>query len=207
MLAENMLLDMPLPLKLPPLQFDPTALAPTISEETLKYHHGKHHKGYIDKTNKLVTELEVQQSTLEAVIKDCVDIPKKEELLNNALQVWNHTFQWLSLSPISDLKIAPRCQKLVEATFGGIDGLATRATEVGTAHFGSGWLWLIGSVDGLELITTHDAERPEDFDMAILVIDLWEHAYYLDHKNKRGDYIKSVVQNLWNWKFAESRLR
>jgi superoxide dismutase, Fe-Mn family len=196
-----------LPLKLLPLPFDSTRLGSAISAETLRFHHGQHHKAYIDKVNELTAESAgLQATTLEQLLLEISGNKTLKELENNALQCWNHQFQWLSLTEATDITQFPAINSKVEDSFRSIDELATKAIAISKAHFGSGWLWLVTVGDQLELITTHDAKRPDTATSALLVLDFWEHAYYLDHQNRKGDYIESVIRNHWNWAFAEKRL-
>jgi superoxide dismutase, Fe-Mn family len=200
-------LNATLPLALPPLAFDPGAMGSAISAETFKYHHEHHHKAYIDKVNELAAEANHGANNLEELIFEVRKDKKQRVLLNNALQAWNHSFQWLSLAEISDVNEFERINILLETSFGSMDDMVAEAVKMAKAHFGSGWLWLIANDDGLEMITTHDAERPENPNAALLVLDLWEHAYYLDHQNRKEQYVESVVRNHWNWAFAEERLQ
>lgn len=198
-------LDPKLPLSLPALPFDPTAFGSFLSEETFTYHHRKHHQHYIDVVNELSSHSSVELTTLELAIKHAQHVYNKK-LLDNAMQVWNHSFQWLSLVPHSELKPGTQLYRLVLANFGSLDSLAVQASEKAAALFGSGWLWLVMRDGHLDIETTHDAARPEPVSAALLTADLWEHAYYLDHQNRRQNYVKNMVLNHWNWQLAESRL-
>ena len=197
--------DSPLPLSLPALKFRASDLAPAISESTVKYHHGKHHRAYIDKVNELLLQTSASLKTLEDVISFSSSSSKHETLHNNALQCWNHQFQWLSLAATGSEKLKEPMKSLISAGFGSLKELAETAAQVGSDHFGSGWLWLVKAGRKLKLETTHDAERPTNQSSCVLVIDLWEHAYYLDHQNLRSAYIKKLILNNWNWTFAASR--
>jgi superoxide dismutase, Fe-Mn family len=200
-------LDPQLPLTLQALPFDPAKLGSAISARTLQFHHGQHHKAYIDKVN-VLTEISsgLQATTLEQLLAEVSGKASHTALHNNALQCWNHQFQWLSLSEGTNISNCPLINELVESNFDSIDNLVAEAETLAKAHFGSGWLWLIADGDLIKLVTTHDAERAAPHDSALLVLDLWEHAYYLDHQNRKDDYIDSVIRHHWNWAFAEKRL-
>jgi superoxide dismutase, Fe-Mn family len=200
-------LDPQLPLTLQQLPFDPAKLGPAISANTLRFHHGQHHKGYIDKVNELTGESAgLQAATLEQLIDEVSGSKNHIVLHNNALQCWNHQFQWLSLAEATELSQFAKINARIKSAYGTIDELAREAAKLTKAHFGSGWLWLVANGDHVKLVTTHDAERPKSPASALLVLDLWEHAYYLDHQNRKDDYLDSVVRHHWNWAFAEKRL-
>ena len=190
--------------ELMPLPYAADALAPAISAQTLGYHHGKHHKGYIDKTNKAIEGTELAEADLETVIAKSRESDKK--LFNNAAQSWNHGFYWNSLSPGA---LAPPADiaKCIEADFGGLDQLKVQLADRGAAHFASGWVWLAARDGTLTIAETHDGDTLADQDLLpLLVIDLWEHAYYLDHQNERPNYLKAVIDNHLNWAFAADNL-
>ena len=195
-----------MPLVLPDLPFDREKLFPAISKQTFDQHHGQHHKGYIEKANKLAAEAGLKNVTLEALIAATENDLSNEALRNSALQCWNHGFQWQSLAEAADVAETPAINTLIMASFGSLEKLAERAVAEAMAHFGSGWLWLLAEKGALTLTTTHDASRPRTPEAALLVIDLWEHAYYLDHQSRKGDYISAIVHKHWNWRFAEHRL-
>ncbi len=187
---------------LPPLPYDAEALQPVISAETLGFHHGKHHKAYVDTLNKLLAEAGVRPDSLEAVIRSA----SPGKLFNNAAQAWNHGFFWCSMTgeavePGGELKAA------VEA-FGGLDKLRETFIETGVGQFGSGWAWLVWKDGALAVISTHDAETPltQDGVTPLLVCDVWEHAYYLDHQNDRKGFIGAWFDRLANWTFAAEQL-
>jgi Fe-Mn family superoxide dismutase len=187
-----------------PLPFDSGALAPAVSAETLGFHHGKHHKGYIDKTNAAVAGTELAEADLETVIAKSRASDSK--LFNNAAQSWNHGFYWHSLTPEAqdpEGELASR----IAADFGSIGELKTQLADRGANHFSNGWVWLASRDGTLTIADTHDADTLADGEaLPLLVIDLWEHAYYLDHQNKRPDYLKSVIDGHLNWSFAAENL-
>jgi Fe-Mn family superoxide dismutase len=180
------------------------ALAPAISAETLSFHHGKHHKAYIDKTNAAIEGTELDGKPLEDVIAAARG--SNQGLFNNAAQSWNHGFYWHSLSPEAQSPSGDLAGK-IDATFGGIDALNTDLAERGAGHFASGWVWLAEKGGTLSLEETHDADTLVDSGFnPLLTIDVWEHAYYLDHQNARPSYLKAVIENHLNWDFAAENL-
>lgn len=192
-------------ISLPPLPYAEDALEPAISATTLQTHHGKHHKAYVDKTNAAIEDSDLADASLEQIIA-AAQAKGDKGLFNNAAQSWNHAFYWNSLTPeasepTGDLATA------IDASFGSLAALKAELLAQGTAHFASGWVWLVAHGESLKVEQTHDAAtfatgeaRP------LLVIDLWEHAYYLDHKNLRPDYLKAVIETRLNWAFAAENL-
>jgi Fe-Mn family superoxide dismutase len=187
-----------------PLPYADTALEPAISAETLSFHHGKHHKAYIDKTNAAVDGGDMAGDDLETVIKKARG--SNQGLFNNAAQSWNHGFYWYSLcenpgNPTDELA------SMIDTAFGSLDALKTQIKERGVGHFASGWVWLVEKGGKLEIGETHDGDTFADQDAnPLLVIDLWEHAYYLDHQNARPKYLDAVVDGKLNWSFAAENL-
>lgn len=184
-----------------PLPYDRDALEPAISAATLEKHHGAHHKGYVEKVNRLTRDTALAGERIEAIITAARKSGDKQ-LFNQAAQVWNHGFYWHSLSPKGgkpDAKLATA----IEAAFGSLDALHTELAAAATDHFGSGWAWLVDKGGKLAVTATHDADTPADGDAnPLLVIDLWEHAYYLDRQNQRKAYVDAVIAKLLNWEFA-----
>ena len=187
-----------------PLPYDKEALAPAISAETLSFHHGKHHKTYIDKTNKAIAGSDLADADLETVIAKARG--SKKELFNNAAQSWNHGFYWHSLSPAA-IDPSGDLAERIDAAFGSFEELRKQLAERGTNHFASGWVWLADKGGKLSIEETHDGDTLADGDARpLLTIDLWEHAYYLDHQNKRPDYLEAVIGKHLNWDFAAENL-
>jgi Fe-Mn family superoxide dismutase len=185
---------------LSPLPYGTAALAPAISAATLEVHHGKHHKGYVDKVNSAIADGPLAAAALEAIVAGSRGSDPK--LFNNAAQAWNHGFYWESLSPAPT---APAGQLLtaVERDFGSLAALYDELAARGAEHFASGWVWLAARDGKLVIEETHDAETLADGSTnPLLVIDLWEHAYYLDRQNLRPEYLKAVLGQLLNWDFA-----
>jgi superoxide dismutase, Fe-Mn family len=189
--------------RLPDLPYGFSALAPTISETTLRTHHGKHHARYVQVTNELVAETRHTPIALEDLVADA-DHNSARKLFNNAAQAWNHGFFWECMgterSPLSGA-----LRRKIDEAFGGLSQLKQRFTAEGAAHFGSGWVWLVASEERLSVIATHDAAAPIVAPglTPLLVCDLWEHAYYLDHKNDRAGFLSAWWDLLVNWDFVD----
>lgn len=187
-----------------PLPFADNALDPAISAETFSYHHGKHHKAYIDKTNKAIEGTAHEGKSLIEVISAARD--SDQGLFNNSAQSWNHGFYWHSLTPSTEGPSGDLKSKIDDA-FGSLDDLKKTLKDKGAGHFASGWVWLVDNGGKLEVVDSHDADTVADGDKnPLLVIDLWEHAYYLDHQNARPSYLDAVVDNHLNWDFAADNL-
>ena len=190
--------------ELMPLPYAPDALAPAISAETLGYHHGKHHKAYVDKTNAAVEGTDLAGDDLETVIARARG--SNQGLFNNAAQSWNHGFYWHSLSPEAQAPSGDLAAK-IDAAFGSLDALKSKLAERGAGHFSNGWVWLADKGGTLSIEETHDGDTLADLDaLPLLTIDVWEHAYYLDHQNLRPNYLKEVIDNRLNWSFAADNL-
>jgi len=193
-----------MPISLTPLPYGTDALAPAISAETLEVHHGKHHKAYVDKTNAAIAGTPRDQAPLEQIIGEARGGDHK--LFNNAAQSWNHAFYWASLSPDGGTPGGALLDR-IERDFGSLDALTGQLARQGADHFASGWVWLADEAGTLKVVETHDADTLADQGpRPLLVIDLWEHAYYLDHKNVRPDYLKAVLGEVLNWDFAARNL-
>ena len=194
-----------MPLKLIPLPYADDALKPTISAETLQTHHGKHHKTYIDKTNAAAQAMEMADATLEEIVAAAKDKGDKPAF-NNAAQAWNHGFYWHSLAPTGG-KPGGALAAAIERDFGSLAKLGEDLQARGEKHFASGWVWLAEDAGKLSIEETHDGETLAlGGKKPLLTIDLWEHAYYLDHKNERPKYLKAVIADHLNWEFAASNL-
>ena len=186
---------------LPPLPYPEDALAPVISAETLRFHHGKHHKKYVDTMNQLLEKEPVHGSTLEEIVRN-----SSGKLFNNAAQTWNHTFYWNSLSPKPSKPEGLLLQKINES-FGGYEPFAKQLATAASGQFGSGWAWLINRGGKLEIVTTPNAETPMAKGVpCLLTIDVWEHAYYIDYRNDRDKYLAQVIDQRLNWRFAAENL-
>lgn len=180
------------------------ALEPILSTETIDYHYGKHHTGYANTLNALVKGTEFQDMPLEEVIVRTRN--KYQKIFNNAAQLFNHDFYWKCLKNNCS---APeqKLLKLINEQFGNFDNFRDEYTAFAGGMFGSGWSWLVIQDDQLKFFNTSNAENPLGSDMSPLcVIDLWEHAYYIDYRNNRAEYVRKIVTECINWDFCESRL-
>lgn len=191
--------------KLTPLPYADTALEPAVSAETLSYHHGKHHQTYIDKMNAAIEGTDHVGKPLEAVVAAARG--SNQGLFNNAAQSWNHGFYWHSMAA-SETSASDELKSMIESAFGSVDALKTQLKDRGVGHFASGWVWLAVKDGALTIEETHDGDTLADQDGVnpLLVIDVWEHAYYLDHQNKRPAYLDAVVGSKINWAFASENL-
>jgi Fe-Mn family superoxide dismutase len=192
---------------LPELPYSISALAPHVSAETLEFHHGKHHRTYVDNLNKLVGGKPEASQSLEDLIRSAeIGTP----LFNNAAQAWNHAFYWNSMrAPRAEGAGSPGGALLeaVQRDFGSVDKLRAELAAAATGHFGSGWAWLVQSEGKLAVRATHDADLPlKHGQSALLTIDVWEHAYYVDYRNARAKYVEAFLGHLVNWQFAEDNL-
>ncbi len=189
-------------IELPPLPYAEDALAPVISAETLRFHHGKHHKKYVDTTNQLLQEQPVAGHTLEDIVRAATG-----KLFNNAAQAWNHAFYWKSLSPSPKKPQGELLAKINDA-FGGYEPFAKKLAAAASGQFGSGWAWLVMQSGKLSIVTTANAETPMKQGMScLLTLDVWEHAYYIDYRNERDKYLKAVIDGRLNWDFAAENLK
>ena len=186
------------------LPYEDTALEPAVSAKTLSFHHGKHHKAYIDKTNAAIEGGDLADMSLEDVIAGARG--SNAGLFNNSAQSWNHGFYWHSMAA-DETGASDELKSMIDDAFGSTDGLKEKLAERGAGHFASGWVWLAVKGGKLSIEETHDGDTLADqgeFN-PLLVIDLWEHAYYLDHQNARPAYLDAVNGKL-NWKFASENL-
>ncbi len=187
---------------LPALPYAMDALAPHMSQETLEYHYGKHHQTYVTNLNNLVPGTEFADMTLEAIIKKA-----SGGVFNNAAQVWNHSFFWTCLTPESTLKPAGKLLEAIKKAFGSFDAFKAAFTETAVKTFGSGWAWLVqDSAGALKIVSTSNAENPMTSGLKpLLTCDVWEHAYYIDYRNRRPDYLEAFWA-LVNWDFVSEQL-
>ena len=192
--------------ELPVLPFDENALAPHMSAETLEYHHGKHHKAYVDKVNGWIDEKGLKGLSLVEVIKKAKTGGDKG-LFNNAAQVWNHSFFWNCLAAPGSKPSGALAEK-INAAFGSTDELLKKLAAEAVGHFGSGWAWLVLKGDKLEITSLHDADSPAAHDdmKPLLTLDVWEHAYYIDYRNARPKFAETVLGNIVNWDFVAKNL-
>ena len=188
--------------KLPELQFSLDALQPHISKETLEFHYGKHHNAYVTNLNNLIPGTEFEDMPLEDIIKKA----PAGGIFNNAAQVWNHSFYWNCLSPNSAGKPSGKLLEGINKAFGSFDEFKAKFTKSAVTNFGSGWTWLVNGENGLEIINTSNAGTAlTSGKTALLTCDVWEHAYYVDYRNARPQYVEAFW-NLVNWDFVEGNL-
>ena len=191
-----------MPLTLPPLPYADDALAPHISAKTLQFHHGKHHKAYVDKTNAAIAGTPLADKDLPAIIA-AAHASKDTGLFNNAAQAWNHHFLWHSMTPGGGGAPTGKLAEAITRDFGSQAAFDEAFTKAATGHFGSGWTWLVADGGKLAITTTHDADTPLVHGQTpLLTLDVWEHAYYLDYQNARPDYVAAFLKSLVNWDFA-----
>jgi len=191
-----------------PLPYDFNALEPHgMKAETFEYHYGKHHKTYVDNLNKLTADTELANLPLEEVIKVTYNDASKQGVFNNAAQVWNHTFFWSCLKPSGGGAPTGDLAAQIDKDFGSFDKFKEEFTAAATTQFGSGWAWLIDDNGTLKVTKTSNAVDPvAEGQKALLTLDVWEHAYYIDFRNARPAFIKNYLDNLVNWDFAAANL-
>jgi Fe-Mn family superoxide dismutase len=184
--------------KLPELPYASDSLVPHISAETIEYHYGKHHKAYVDNLNRLIRETELENMSLEEIVRN-----SSGGTFNNAAQVWNHTFYWQCLSPKGGGEPTGEIANAIIKGFGSFEEFKAKFTNAAVTLFGSGWTWLIKNADGsLTVETTSNAGTPlKEGKKALLTCDVWEHAYYIDYRNARAKYVEAFWE-LVNWDFV-----
>ncbi len=193
---------------LPELPYDKAALEPHISAKTLEFHYGKHHAGYVEKLNGLVKGTPLAEETLENIIKKTAKDASQSAIFNNAAQVWNHSFYWQCMKKSGGGVPSGVIADKIKSDFGGYDKFVEEFKKNGIGQFGSGWAWLVVKDGKLAIIKTSNADTPIAQGIKpLLTVDVWEHAYYLDYQNKRGDYIDAYVKNLINWDFINKLLK
>ena len=189
--------------KLPPLPYAMDALAPHISKETFEFHYGKHHQAYVTNLNNLIKGTEFENAGLEDIIKK-----SSGGIFNNSAQVWNHTFFWSSMKPGGGGKPAGALAAAIDKKWGSYDAFKEAFTKSAVGNFGSGWTWLVKKGDGsVDIANTSNAGTPlTTADKALLTIDVWEHAYYIDYRNARPKFVETFLTSLANWDFAAKNL-
>jgi Fe-Mn family superoxide dismutase len=188
---------------LPELPYRMDALEPYISRETLDYHYGKHHRAYVNKLNELVTNTNYENLSLEAIIRATRPVQgRTSPVYNNAAQAWNHAFYWQCLSP-QVTSPDSRLQDVLGTAFGSLEDFQQQFSRIAIGTFGSGWVWLVAGNDGsLEIISTGNADNPlTDGRLPLLTCDVWEHAYYIDYRNARAEYLEAFWK-IVNWDFV-----
>jgi Fe-Mn family superoxide dismutase len=193
--------------QLPALPYDLDALEPHISRSTLEFHHGKHHAAYVTNLNNLVAGTDLEGKSLEDTVTAVAGDAAKAGIFNNAAQVWNHSFYWQCIkaggggAPTGDLAAK------IDADFGSFDAFKEQFKTAGATQFGSGWAWLVLDGGTLKITKTANADLPlAHGQKALLTMDVWEHAYYLDYQNRRPDYMSTFLDKLVNWEFVAANL-
>jgi Fe-Mn family superoxide dismutase len=194
-------------IELPPLPYSKDALAPVISAQTLEFHYGKHHQAYVTNLNKFIAGTDLASADLETIIRKVAGDPQKAGIFNNAAQVWNHSFYWNCLKPNGGGVPGGTIGVKIKADFGSFEKFLEEFKTAAATQFGSGWAWLVLDGGKLAVSKTSNADTPlAHGKKALLTIDVWEHAYYLDYQNRRPDYIAAVMDKLVNWDFVSSLL-
>lgn len=193
--------------ELPKLDYAKNALSPIMSEETLDLHHGKHHQTYIANLNNFIKSTDLEQASLEEIIKKTANDKAKVGIFNNASQHWNHILFWKCMKPNGGGSMPAKLEKKVITDFGSVENFKKDFIQAGITQFGSGWAWLSVKNEKLVISKTANAVNPIIDNMKpILGCDLWEHSYYVDYRNRRPDYLNAFMEKLVNWDFVESQL-
>jgi len=189
------------------LPYPKDALEPYISSKTLEFHHGKHHNTYVVNVNNLINGSKYEKMDLEEIIKSSAQDTQSVPVFNNAAQCWNHSFYWQCIKPGGGAIPSGPIRIKIEQAFGSFEKFASEFKQAGVTQFGSGWAWLILDQDKLKIIKTANADTPlAHSKKALLTVDVWEHAYYLDYQNRRADYLDIYIEKLINWDFVNSQL-
>lgn len=195
-----------MPFTLPDLPFPKDAFEPTISTETFDYHHGKHHQAYVTKANQMV---EADSSLNGKSLLELIHLSKNganPALFNQVGQIWNHSFYWQCLTPQSNRPMRALAARIIE-DFGDEEKLIAQLKAEAIGHFGSGWTALVLREGKITIASFHDADTPIAHDLApLLILDLWEHAYYIDYRNARPDHIDALLEHAINWDFVAKNL-
>lgn len=187
---------------LPDLPYPKDALAPYLSQETLEYHHDKHHNAYVTNLNGLIEGTDLAAKSLEEII-----LASDGGVFNNAAQVWNHTFFWQGMKPGGGGEPSGDLAAAIERDFGSLDAFKTEFTQAAVTQFGSGWAWLVDDGGKLKVMKTSNADLPmKHGQTALLTIDVWEHAYYIDYRNLRPKWVETFLSDLVNWDFVAQNL-
>jgi Fe-Mn family superoxide dismutase len=188
--------------ELPKLPYSLKALAPMISEETMQYHYGKHHQTYINNLNALIVGKPYEHMMLEDIVMMSAGFD--QPVFNNAAQAWNHTFFWMCMSPSGGGLPGGRLMSDIVAKWGSFEAFRDAFIAKAAGNFGSGWTWLVLNPEtGLEIVNTSNAETPlASDDIPLMVVDVWEHAYYIDYRNARVDFVRAFLDRLVDWNFV-----
>ena len=197
-----------MPFQLPDLPYAKDALAPHMSAETLEFHHGKHHKAYVTKTNELIAD---DQALSGASLLQVVREARRSEnnkLFNNSAQLWNHSFFWQCLAPAQGQQPTGKLATLINDRFGNAENLLQKLQEEAVNHFSNGWAWLVLDRGSLRVTSLHDADTPivHEGMVPLFTLVVWEHAYYIDYRNERPRFASTVLSNIVNWDFVAENL-
>lgn len=196
-----------MPFELPPLPYSQDALDPYISARTMSFHHGKHHAAYVNKLNELVKGGPMENQSLEEIIKATANDASKVTIFNNAGQAWNHDFFWRCMKAKGGGNPTGALAERLNATFGSFEKFKEEFKNAAVAQFGSGWAWLVLDHGNLKVTKTANAMNPMAQNQhALLTLDVWEHAYYLDYQNRRGDFVQAFLDHLVNWESVGKNL-
>jgi len=191
----------------PDLPYPRNALEPYISTRTFEYHYGKHHKAYVDNANKMLEGSDLAGKDLVTIIQAAAKDPAKKGLFNNTAQAWNHAFFWQCMKKGGGGKPGGRIAERITADFGSYEKFSESFKIAGATLFGSGWAWLVEKGGKLEIMQGANAETPIAQGIKpLLVVDVWEHAYYLDYQNRRPDFLQAFIDHLINWDFVNANL-
>lgn len=193
--------------ELAPLPYAEDALEPVISARTMQFHHGKHHKRYVDTLNELIAGTPLEKADLTEIIQEAAKDKEKQKIFNNAGQVWNHDFFWNCMKPGGGGAPTGDLARRIDQDFGGFDQFKKEFATAANNHFGSGWAWLVLDNGKLKAISTPNAVPPMvQGQKALLTCDVWEHAYYLDYQNRRPDFVQAFLDKLVNWDFVAQQM-
>jgi superoxide dismutase, Fe-Mn family len=195
------------PLTLPPLPYPENGLEPVVSARTLSFHYGKHHRAYVDATNKLIAGTDLAGLPLDQIVAATAGKADRATIFHNAAQAWNHNFYWHCLAPKGGGEPPAVLRKKMEAAFGSVEACEKQLADAAVGQFGSGWAWLVLDGELIKVVKTADADTPLTQGLKpLLAIDVWEHAYYLDYQNRRADHVNALIDKLANWEFAAANL-
>ncbi len=193
--------------QLPSLPYPETALEPHYSAKTIGFHYGKHHKAYVDNLNRLIAGTALEGKTVEEIVMASAGDASRTAIFNNAAQVWNHTFFWNCMKPAGGGRPQGEIARRIEQAFGSYEGFAEQFKAAAVGRFGSGWGWLVLDGGSLKILSTANADTPmAGKQTALLTVDVWEHAYYLDYQNRRPDFVQAFLDQLVNWNAVAENL-